>query len=465
MRYTRYEIRKRLDVRVDPCALFELINRVPAPTDFRFSLSVGEDAREIRVSTEPASRLRLRPDEILDGRIPELFDSSSWDVRLGTTRYTLDSAYQEIAQPLDDLTPVGWQELENPDGDYQIQISGFFEKYGPRGLPPSLGQPETVREEVYQRTWIGGLKHLGTNTTLGWKNLGVLIEVSTTGRRAELNDNGMSPVVRFESGPVVVYLVVSTNPSEATKGMIRIADQGQVVSSRNWLRPIADALETVPMGFKSWICEIDCPELVTGSDLVRVISDERKSDIEQISRELVSHDVVLDSARLLKQETLERARLLLERRAARARASDQVCFESRLLMNVPVSENDTVALFHILEGCDGLPFDHYQTRSWTSQKGLDAIADFRLVLGERTNEFESVEFEYVFDNYIRHGHEPEHTKLIVCWSVGDDDRRHHGLTGHRLGKPWLWSYRDEHGTDVPVAEIRKFPGVTVVASG
>ena len=106
MRLTRYEIRKRLDARSDPCALFELINRVQAPTDFQFSLSAPKGIREIRVTTTPPSRLTPDPDEILDGRIPELFDSDGWDVRLGTSRHTLDSAHQEIAQARDDSTPV-----------------------------------------------------------------------------------------------------------------------------------------------------------------------------------------------------------------------------------------------------------------------------------------------------------------------------------------------------------------------
>lgn len=462
MRLTRYEIRKRLDARSDPCALFELINRVQAPTDFQFSLSTPKGIREIRVTTTPPSRLTPDPDEILDGRIPELFDSSSWDVRLGVSRHTLDSAYQEIAQARDDSTPVVWQELENASNDYEIKLNGFLEKYGPDGIPPALGKKETVQENVYERTWIGGLKHLRSNATLRWQNLGLRIEASTTDRRVKLDELGMSEVVKVGSGPLTIYLTVACTPAAGDSKSIRIADQG-ATSSRNWLAPLTDELET--MGFTSWICEVDCPELVIGSDLVKSISDDRKSDIEKIANELGSHAVVTGAARQLGQEVLEQARLQLEYRQATARASDQVHYESRLLMNVPASENGTVALFHILEGHGGLPFVYYQTRSWTSQSGLDVIADFRLALGELTEEFAPVEFEYVFDNYIAHGHEPEHTKLIVCWSVGDANKRHDGLTHHILGAPWLWTYRDQRGIVVPVAEIRKFPGVVIVPSG
>ena len=130
-------------------------------------------------------------------------------------------------------------------------------------------------------------------------------------------------------------------------------------------------------------------------------------------------------------------------------------------MDEPNAETGTVALFHIMEGRGVLPLERFQTRSWTPKVGIDVIADFRLAPGELEERHAPVEFEYKFDNYIAHEHEPEHTRLIVCWTTGDESQRNSKLTRHRLSRPWLWNYRSESGIDVPVAEIRKFPGLTV----
>lgn len=463
MRFTRYEIRKRLDVRSDPCALFELINRAEVATNFRFALSIPNGLREIRVTTEPQETLKLMPSEILDGRIPELFDSQGWDVRLGAKRWTLDSAYNEIAQPSMDITPVSWQVSDNVTNDYRINITRYFETYGPNGIPPVFSQQDTIRRQVFKRTWLGGLAHLEANRSLTWSNLGTDMEMSNVDRRADLDAQGMSPVIRIASGPVTVLLVVSTTIAGIANRSVRIASQG-TTTWRDWLHPIADELEKGTFRFKNWICEIDCPELVSGSELVTSISSERKADIEQIVRKLASNDIATTSATTLRQSQMEDKRIQLEKRIMIAKSSDQVRVGSRLLMATPTSENATVALFHLLEGCNGLPFDHYRTRSWTSQSGLDSIADFRLTPDELTRVLEPVEFEYKFDNYVLHRHEPEHTALIVCWTVGDGRQRDRRLTRHRLGWPWLWAYHSDEGVTVPVAEIRAFPTIECTRS-
>jgi len=464
MRYTRYEIRKRLDVAANPCALFELINRYTAPANFRFEFSLTDDQREIHISTTPRHSLSTHPDNILDGRIPELFDSEGWIVQLERKRYTLDSAYQEIDPPLENPTNVSWRESETATEDFAIKIDGFLQRKGPEGIPATFTNDQKVTEEVYRRTWIGGLKHLEAGTALEWVVLGRPLKISTTNRRKDLDDQGMSSVIQARAGSVTVYLAVSTTPSSNKYRSIRIAGQGEA-TYQDWLKPVAEALENHPINFDSWICEIDCPELVTGNDLVKKISDARKDDLETVADKLVREKTIVGAAEVLYQNRLAPRRIQLEDRIRASQRADQVFYKSEVLMNVPTAETGTVALFHILEGRGGLPFEFFRTRSWTPKVGIDAIADFRLTPGELLREHVPIEFEHRFDSYIAHGHEPEHTDLIICWTVGDGSKRNRKLTRHRLGRGWLWNYRSESGLDVPVAEIRKFPGLIIQTKG
>ncbi|MDP7066121.1 MAG: hypothetical protein QF637_00705, partial [Acidimicrobiales bacterium] len=306
--------------------------------------------------------------------------------------------------------------------------------------------------------------YLATGSALEWTLLGRSLTISTLDRRNALDVKEMSPTVEVRAGSVTFYLTVSALPSRQKQRTVRIAGQGEV-TYREWLDPVANALEDSPHHFCEWICEIDCPELVLGNELVRKISAARRKDVGNIASKLMQDGTILSTARVLSQNHLEHRAKQLETRIRASKRAEQAVYNSEILMDVPIAETGTVALFHILEGRRGLPFESFRTRSWTPKVGIDAIADFRLAPGELPLSHVPVEFEYGFDTYITHKHEPEHTDLIVCWTVGDGTRRNPRLTRHRLGRSWLWNYRSEAGIDIPVAEMRKFPGLTVKRIG
>jgi hypothetical protein len=127
--------------------------------------------------------------------------------------------------------------------------------------------------------------------------------------------------------------------------------------------------------------------------------------------------------------------------------------EFRLLHKVPNSEHETLALFWKLEALRVLPFAKFITLEHTAQPGIDVIASYQIDDQSSINQFVSIEFEYAFTNFIKHGHNPKQTSMIVCWYVDKPKE---------LQKINDFFYRyNVDGLSIPVYEIKSFPGLVI----
>jgi len=125
----------------------------------------------------------------------------------------------------------------------------------------------------------------------------------------------------------------------------------------------------------------------------------------------------------------------------------------KVLHKEPNAEHDTLALFWKLEALGLLPFAKFITLEHTKQAGIDVIASYQQDEQSTTNQFASIEFEYNFTNFIKHGHNPKQTSLIICWNV-DKERD--------LIKVNDYKYKYEvQGLSIFVYEIRSFPGILI----
>lgn len=125
----------------------------------------------------------------------------------------------------------------------------------------------------------------------------------------------------------------------------------------------------------------------------------------------------------------------------------------KVLHKVPDAEHDTLALFWKLEALGLLPFAKFVTLEHTKLAGIDVIATYLIDEQSTIKQFESVEFEYAFSNFIKHGHNPKQTSMIICWVV-DKPRE--------LQKVNEYFYRyNIEGLSIPVYEIKNFPGLII----
>lgn len=127
--------------------------------------------------------------------------------------------------------------------------------------------------------------------------------------------------------------------------------------------------------------------------------------------------------------------------------------EIHAIHKAPASEHDTLALFWKLESFQILPFAKFITLEHTAQAGIDVIATYQIDEQSTLNQFVSIEFEYAFGNFIRHGHNPKQTSMIICWTVDKPKE---------LQKINEYFYRyNTDGLSIPVYEIKNFPKLLI----
>jgi hypothetical protein len=112
-----------------------------------------------------------------------------------------------------------------------------------------------------------------------------------------------------------------------------------------------------------------------------------------------------------------------------------------------------LALFWKLEALGRIPFAQFTSLEHTSQSGIDVIATFQESEDSQLKIMEAIEFEFRFENYAAHGHNPKQTSLIICWEIRNNST---------LEKICDYHYRAEvNGQILSVFEISKFPGIHV----
>ncbi len=127
----------------------------------------------------------------------------------------------------------------------------------------------------------------------------------------------------------------------------------------------------------------------------------------------------------------------------------------KLLQKVPdKSEIDTLAIFWKLEALDLLPFAKFVTWEHTNKDGIDVIASFQIDDESASENFVPVEFEYSFENFMSHGHNPKQTKCTICWMIQNPSIL-------RKINEYLYFY-DAEGVSIPVYQIEQFPGLQKV---
>jgi len=127
--------------------------------------------------------------------------------------------------------------------------------------------------------------------------------------------------------------------------------------------------------------------------------------------------------------------------------------ETRVVHRVPVNEADVRALFWKLEGAGLVPFARFTSLEYAGHLGNEIIATFQETEESRLKIMEPVEFEYAFEDFISHGHNPKETSLVICWEVRNPERCQKTSDG---------TYQTIIGQDtVTVLEIKGFPKIEI----
>lgn len=115
-----------------------------------------------------------------------------------------------------------------------------------------------------------------------------------------------------------------------------------------------------------------------------------------------------------------------------------VYYKSDLVHKEPNNEHDLLALLWKLEGLKALPLHVFKSLEHTNKKGIDIIADYQETDISEMKLFQSIEAEYLLENYENHDHVPEQTSLIIAW----DSKNLSDLIKGKNEWSYQWEYSD-----------------------
>jgi len=193
-----------------------------------------------------------------------------------------------------------------------------------------------------------------------------------------------------------------------------------------------------------------------GDDLI--VKTFRKLTAKCFDEFAESHNYINFEQKRRNEDEISKASALRVRQEALSdKDQEYVCIEYNeeihAIHKAPASEHDTLALFWKLESFQILPFAKFITLEHTAQSGIDVIATYQIDEQSTLNQFVSIEFEYAFGNFIRHGHNPKQTSMIICWTVDKPKE---------LQKINEYFYRyNTGGLSIPVYEIKNFPKLLI----
>lgn len=130
--------------------------------------------------------------------------------------------------------------------------------------------------------------------------------------------------------------------------------------------------------------------------------------------------------------------------------------EGTLLHRVPENEHDALALLWKLEGAGAIPVEKFESLEHTAQEGIDIISNFRLGEDSDLQQLIPVEVEDTFEEYFDHGHNPNHTSVIICWEMDNPD----ALNLEGTETPWLMYYNAAN-RKIPILIMSKFDSIEV----
>ena len=379
----------------------------------------------------------VNPFSLLDGSYPELMWCDSLFVSSDGSSFMTDD-------------PVNVHNLEATSMSNEYPENGLrlvnYQRTGK--LASDFLNAEKLRSVLFESTWLGSRKYRKCKAAITLKV--VANEYCFTAASLTVPDSTSGAFDRvISNGPRILQI---SYPG-SSKGVSCRIDKLGMMRDSDVLMPIVNAVKSPEL--KSFDVELqgDWP-FETGPLGGRLQTERLELVVNEFAAKVKLDKELRNQVKKLRDAEVERQAVVLNTRVSYAKASEVVYWKDHVVGCVPQSELATVALISKLEGMDALPFARYDSLAWASHEGIDAIVDLQFKPDDALMSFVPVEYEFVFANFIIHGHPIQHAKLIICWDDNNDARLTDGSA------PWLRNYT-VGGVTAPVLVLRRLPGITV----
>ncbi len=314
-------------------------------------------------------------------------------------------------------------------------------------LPSEMGSKEKVQQALGSYTWFNTASYARYNHKLTWKCLGdeTVFQGKTLGGAAQRSATELSfeKQQSLNCGTNNVGKVKFGTHFGLAKNILvhgRFGELDPVQHSDFWQ-------EINRISGCNWYIEFDEGSLrmryhqeLTPSLMVATILGE----ILTLFRNIILTLDFQHYLRTLQLEVVKFSAAKLKERQEKARTRAKVYWKGQELMCAPQAEAEVICLLSKMEVLpNALPLANFMIQEYTPKSGIDALANYQIKTGSRSESLIPVELEYSFENFLSHQHPPEQVGMVICWSVGslmtkNMTRVEPGLYQYRENTNQLW---------------------------
>ena len=432
-----------LDLVVRPSSallVLQVVNRV-SHRNWNFVTTFdANNQNNLHISSDPALQLTDFED-IANGIVVELFRCKTMVFRSPDGKLLNANIVENLRKvPRTNLLEFSSSTTTEPGG---ICLYGFC---GTR-LPSEMGDREKVKQALARYTWFGTESYARYRHKLRWKCLGIETEfpAKTPGGITQHTITELS--FKKEHSLIcgannVGKVKYATHSGLANNSLVhgRFGELDPVQHVEFWQ-------EVHRISGRNWYIEFEEESLrmryhqeLTPSLLLATVLDE----ILTILQRITATDDFQHYLRTLQLEVINVSAAKLKDRQEKARSRAKVYWNGKELMCAPLAEAEVVCLLSKMELLpNALPLANFKIREYTPKSGIDALADYQINSGSRTETLSPVELEYSFENFLTHQHPPEQVGMVICWSMGfqigkNMTRVEPGLYQYRENTNQLW---------------------------
>ena len=151
----------------DARAILRLLNFFPGQGDWIFRFTSNGDETTVSIFVQPLSVWCPDPEVILSGIVPEVFNCSEIEIKIGARSYRalgIDALLSESNYGTE------LQLVEEAQGDSSNPVL-ILRRFWGRQLPPSLSDPDSVKAAARTLTWLGSPRFSTVTRTVSWNSL------------------------------------------------------------------------------------------------------------------------------------------------------------------------------------------------------------------------------------------------------------------------------------------------------
>lgn len=420
-----------LTVDATPLSILKIINHAPGKS-WKFSFTADENAIPVLAIYPPSE---ASPTALMDGTCPELY----WCEALEVISQGLTAQFDDPLMCNSVTYNRSGEEIE------AIVLRGYQTT---RELHPDFMDRIKIKEYLSSNTWMGSSRFYSSDAEVQISVLAnrLCIKPRELAPRYRPQRNFTRDIVVDNSRIVIKYPITSRSP------VVRIDTLG-ILNETEALAPLIEVIQT--QGLDRFEIELQGNWPYEVGPLGNMLQTERvESKVEIFSKKIQTDSQLGEFVNQLRKDEIKRQANALNARLAEAKTSPLVYWKDHVIGCEPKSELGTVSIIHKLEGMGALPLSRYDSLAWAGHEGIDAIVDLQFAPDQPVMYFSPVEYEFLFENFIKHGHPVQHVRLIVCWDDKDDPRLMAGVN------PWMPKYASD-SYDVPVLVIKKLPHISV----